>query len=129
MRIKKPKAEVPDGPTPKLKSQYSNAIRRVWQWSKMRRLAVKRATHEDGYVYCELCKEMTPKSFVDHKIPCGDVYSPGYFDRLNVPSKDLQVLCGPCHREKTKSDKKKDIKRAANTVMKEQKAVLKKLKD
>lgn len=105
---KKVKQEIPDGPTPKLKSQYSNAIRRVWQWSKMRRLAVKRATGPDGYVHCEKCKEMTPKSFVDHINPCGDIYSAGYFDRLNVSSNGLQVLCGACHRLKTKDDKSKE---------------------
>ena len=107
--IKKLKPEVPDGMTPKLKSQYSNAIRRVWMWSKMRRLAVKRATGEDGFMYCEnkKCKKQTPKAHVDHIIPCGDVTSPGYFDRLNVPSKDLQVLCPKCHHAKSKHDKKK----------------------
>lgn len=104
---KKVKKEIPDGPTPKLKSQYNAAIRKVWMWSKMRRLAVKRATGSDGFIRCELCKEVTPKSFVDHIVPCGDIYSDGYFERLNVPSKGLQVLCGPCHRKKSKEDKKK----------------------
>ena len=104
-KVKKKKQEIPDGITPKLKSQYSNAIRRVWQWSKMRRLAVKRATDQDGFIHCEICKVITPKSFVDHINPCGDVFSSGYMERLNVPSKGLQVLCGKCHRQKTAKEK------------------------
>lgn len=105
--MKKKKTEIPDGPTPKLKSQYHSAIRRVWMWSRMRRLAVKRATGEDGFIYCEECEEMTPKAHVDHIEPCGDIYSPGFFDRLNVSSDKLQVLCKKCHNAKTKLDKQK----------------------
>lgn len=102
----KKKKEIPDGMGPKLKQQYHSAIRKVWLWSKARRLAVKRATGHDGFIHCEMCKEITPKAFVDHKIPCGDIMSSGYFDRLNVPSKGLQVLCGSCHRAKTKEERK-----------------------
>lgn len=104
--LKKPKKEIPDGLSPKLKQQYHSAIRRVWQWSKMRRLAVKRATGEDGFIHCEMCEQVTPKAFVDHIKPCGDIFSPGYMERLNVPSKGLQVLCGSCHRAKTKEERK-----------------------
>ncbi len=106
MILAKIKKEIPDGMSPKLRQQYHSAIRRVWQWCKMRRLAVKRATHADGFIHCEMCKEITPKAFVDHIVPCGDIMSKGYFDRLNVPSKGLQVLCGACHRAKTKEERK-----------------------
>lgn len=102
---KKVKVEIPDGMSPKLKSQYSAGIRKVWMWSKMRRLAVKRAMGDDGFMYCEMCDQITPKAFVDHIKPCGDVLSPGFMKRLNVPSKGLQVLCNKCHREKTKAER------------------------
>lgn len=103
----KKKVEIPDGPTPKLMQQYSSAVRRVWQWSKMRRLAIKRATRDDGFPYCELCHKMLARCYVDHIIPCGPVNSEGFFDRLNIPSKGLQVLCAKCHNAKTKKEKKK----------------------
>lgn len=102
----KKKIEVPDGPSPKLMQQYSNAIRRVWSWSKARRIAVKRATDSNGFTHCEKCKEITAKAHVDHIIPCGPITSPGYFERLNVPSKGLQVLCKKCHYAKTKKEHK-----------------------
>ncbi len=103
--MKKKKVEIEDGMTPKLLSQYSSAIRKVWSWSKMRRLAVKRATDKEGWLRCEVCKEVTPKAHVDHIIPCGAINSPGFFDRLNVSSKGLQVMCRSCHYAKTKKEK------------------------
>lgn len=107
---KKIKKEIPDGASPKLIQQYSNAIRRVWMWSKARRLAVKRATNDQGFIECEMCTEVTPKAHVDHIVPCGALTSEGYFERLNVPSSGLQVLCAKCHRSKTKSDKSNSSK-------------------
>lgn len=93
-----------DGITPKLKSKYSAAIRRVWAWSTMRRTAVKRATNAEGFTVCESCKVVAPKVHVDHIVPCGDIMSNGFMKRLNVPSEGLQVLCPKCHRRKTKED-------------------------
>lgn len=105
MAKKKIKTHPFDGLTPKLLSQYSSAIRKVWSWSHMRRKAVKRATNEDGFIVCELCSKVVPKGHVDHIIPVGSLESEGFFQRLNVPSDGLRVLCPPCHRAKTKADK------------------------
>lgn len=104
-KTRRKKGEIIDGMSPDLERKYSSAIRKVWAWSKMRRLAIKRATNEEGFVECELCNEITPKSHVDHIIPCGNIMKPGFMKRLNCPSSGLQVLCPPCHRAKTKEER------------------------
>lgn len=83
------------------------AVRQVWHRSLARRLAVKRATDAEGYIRCEQCGERTPKGHVDHRNPVGEVGADGYIARMFVPSTELQVLCPPCHRPKTKRERKK----------------------
>ena len=104
-KTRRKKGEIIDGMSPDLERKYSSAIRKVWAWSKMRRLAIKRATNEDGFGFCEICKEVSPKVKVDHIIPCGNIMKPGYMKRLNVSSDGLQVLCPKCHRAKTKAER------------------------
>ncbi len=111
-KTRRKKGEIIDGMSPDLERKYSAAIRKVWAWSKMRRLAIKRATNEEGFIVCENdeCGLVTPKANVDHIIPCGNIMKPGYMKRLNCPSSGLQVLCPKCHRAKTKVER--DAKKA-----------------
>lgn len=84
-----------------------SAIRLVWQRSLARRLALKRATDADGYFVCEGCGMRAPKVHVDHTDPIGEVGGEGYIRRMFAPSYFLQVLCPPCHRPKTKRERKR----------------------
>lgn len=104
-KTRRKKGEVIDGMSPDMERKYSAAIRKVWAWSPMRRIAKKRATNEDGFVECEKCDIVTPKPHVDHIIPVGNIMKPGYMKRLNCPSTGLQVLCPKCHRAKTKLER------------------------
>lgn len=104
--MKRKKKEIIDGISPDLIKRYSSAIRKVWSWSSARRLAIKRATNVEGFTVCESCRVVAPKVHVDHIVPCGDIMSDGFMERLNVSSHGLQVLCPKCHRSKTKKDQK-----------------------
>lgn len=88
------------------RARLRSAIREVWHWtSYARKLCLKRAVGEDGFPRCELCREMVPKVFADHKTPCGK-FDAGFIDRLFVSSKELQALCKKCHDRKTRAEKK-----------------------
>ena len=104
-KTRRKKGEVVDGMSPDLERKYSSAIRKVWAWSPMRRLAVNRSKNEDGFPTCEQCGVTPPKVHVDHIVPCGNIMKPGFMKRLNCPSDGLQVLCPKCHRAKTKAER------------------------
>jgi 5-methylcytosine-specific restriction endonuclease McrA len=59
---------------------------------------------------CACCEEWFPQKSVevDHIIPCGSLKDyqdlPGFVQRLFVSKEDMQVVCKPCHRGKTKKD-------------------------
>lgn len=94
-----------DGLSPKDLVKLRAAIRQVWAWSTPRRLCIKRATGADGFTYCEQCNKRSPKIFVDHITPAGDLLSEGYFQRMFIPSIKLQALCKECHNAKTKGER------------------------
>lgn len=82
------------------------AIRKVWQWSHPRRLAIKRATLDNDYFACEGCGEIVPKIYVDHIVQVGDVDA-GFIGRLFCSSSGLQAICKKCHAVKTKEERKR----------------------
>lgn len=94
-----------DGFGPSEIARVRSAVRSVWQYSLARRLVISRCTHEDGYTYCEKCKERCPKLFVDHIEKVGDLDG-GWLKRMFVPSSELQGICKPCHTAKTKEEKR-----------------------
>lgn len=107
---KKEKIEKVDGLGPTDIKKVRNAIRQVWHWSRAKRLALKRCTDENGFVYCEAkdCPhegKAVPKVFIDHIQTVGEVDG-GFLARLFCPSTGLQGLCKQCHGEKTKVDNK-----------------------
>lgn len=106
MAKKKVKTERIDGLSPEDVKRVRSAIRQVWQWSYPWRLAKARAIGEDGFCYCEKCKDKVPKVYIDHIENVGDV-DEGFIKRLFVPSHKLQALCKKCHDAKTKEERKR----------------------
>lgn len=106
-RTKKPVEPRIDGLSRTDLKKLHSACRMVWHWSHPKRLALKRATGKGDFLYCENpeCKKRSPKLFVDHIEPVGDIEAPGYFQRLFIPSAGLQCLCKKCHGEKTKQER------------------------
>lgn len=102
-----------------------SALRKIWRWSPQRREAIKKAT-KGKYVECAACKELLSASSprgqrkpytVDHISPIvrpGKGHSPTipkqagqmswdeYIDRMMFG--ELQILCHPCHKAKTKEE-------------------------
>lgn len=60
---------------------------------------------------CNICKGWfkTTEVSVDHKLPCGSLKDyddlPVFVQRLFCSAEDLQILCAPCHREKTNAER------------------------
>lgn len=83
------------------------AARKVWRWSPIRRQVLKLANGK-----CAKCLTVSDEVQVDHIAPilAGQAW-PGwdiYFARLfDVTLEQLQVLCKPCHREKTRIERQK----------------------
>jgi hypothetical protein len=101
-----------DGFGPRDEKRLRTLIRKAWSWSTMHRLVVKRCTREDGFQYCENEKcaqagKPVPKIYVDHIEPCGNVRSPGFLERMFVPSRFLQGWCKKCHDAKTKAERER----------------------
>lgn len=101
---KKEKAKAIDGFGSVEMTKLRNAIRQVWQRSKAWKIVKDRCMNDEGYPVCEKCNTQVPKIKVDHIIPIGDMLEPGFLERLMVPSSELQGLCDPCHKPKTKKD-------------------------
>lgn len=106
-----------DGLGEKEKKNLKRVVRQAWSWSTAWRLCKKRSMHKDGFPRCENKKcqhrgKAVPKVFVDHIKPCGEVASPGWLDRMYVPSKRLQNLCKQCHDAKTKKEKQQQKRKA-----------------
>jgi len=95
-----------DGLGPREIADIRKSIRLVWHRSLARSTAVKRCVKEDGFSYCEKCKEISPKVFIDHIEKVGDV-DEGFIFRLFCPSSKLQGLCASCHSAKTKEERRK----------------------
>lgn len=59
---------------------------------------------------CAKCKDAFPQKEVqvDHKVPIGSVETWDiYIEKLFCEDKNLQVLCKPCHKLKSKKETKK----------------------
>jgi 5-methylcytosine-specific restriction endonuclease McrA len=88
-----------------------SAFRRVWRWSKERRQCLENA--KEGLSYrCAACEKLFEKKQVqvDHIKPVGSVLVNGepdfnrLYKELFCPITNLQVICKPCHKAKTKLD-------------------------
>ncbi len=86
-------------------AKIRSAIRQVWHRSHARKLCAKRCTGEDGYSFCEKCKQRAPKIFIDHIVAVGDLDG-GFISRLFCASSGLMGLCKSCHAEKTAKERK-----------------------
>lgn len=116
MAKKKEKPAKIDGLSMDDAKRIKDAIRKAWQWSHMWRLVKKRCERRiegsaEVYYACEnpLCQDfgaLIPKIYVDHITPAGSPISPGYIERMFVPSSKLQGLCKRCHAKKTREEKK-----------------------
>jgi hypothetical protein len=106
LESKKRKLQKSDGLGPLEVEKIRKALRQVWHRSYARKIVVNRCTGEDGFPYCEQCKEMTPKLKIDHIAKVGLV-DEGHISRLFCPSTGLQGLCDNCHKIKTKEERRK----------------------
>lgn len=83
------------------KTRVMSAMRKIWQWSPMRRDAIKRAKVDKDTYRCERCKRLCVKINVDHDPPVilltGFDSWDGVFNRMFVPADKLKILCVPCH--------------------------------
>lgn len=88
-----------------------SALRMAWLRAPMRTQALKDARRSRGVYMCAKCAgDFGPKKIaVDHIIPCGKLTMDtiGEFaQKLFCQSDCLQVLCKPCHKIKTRFDRK-----------------------
>lgn len=100
--------------TPPLHSRIRSALRQVWQWSPERREALSASRISRGNYQCATCRNLfaATQIEIDHIIPVGR--TPGargsdpsdtwdrFVKRLFCAPENLQVLCEPCHKAKTK---------------------------
>ena len=89
------------------------ALRRAsYRWPA-RNEAMKKARVGKNQYECAVCKNIFPNRLVDkdHKEPIVPLSGwdgfDGYIERLLVQENGWQVLCKPCHREKTNDENKK----------------------
>lgn len=113
---RKSKIEKVDGLGPDDLKKIHRALGQVRSWSYPVRLAKKRCMGEDGFPRCENKKcpsrgKPVPRVQADHVDPIGEIGGPGYIQKMFVPSHKLQMLCGPCHRVKTKAEAGERAKR------------------
>lgn len=92
------------------------AARKVWRWSSERREVKKRATFPGLMYLCEKCNKLSSKKIqIDHIAPVGKAPKgwkgwDKYLQRLFCPVSNLQALCTPCHKAKSKIDNAKTKK-------------------
>ena len=113
MPIKKSTTSQPPDWNKRLDGYFIAFCRKSFRWSPTYREALKRAFVEKRngveYYRCEKCREVVEraKKQVDHiepVIPIGSVWDRDwneYRRRCFVSSDRVQVLCKPCHKEKT----------------------------
>ncbi len=106
-RRKKKTTPPVDGLGPDDLKRIHRALGQVRKWSYPVRLAKKRAMGKDGFPRCENKKcpsrgKPVPSVQADHIEPIGVIGGPNYIQRMFVPSSELQCLCLPCHKAKTK---------------------------
>lgn len=86
------------------------ALRRTWSKSKQRQGALNAAKISYGLYKCSDCKQTHKRKNieVDHIIAIGRFTTFDlYIERLFCDTSGIRVLCKPCHKVKTKSDKQK----------------------
>jgi 5-methylcytosine-specific restriction endonuclease McrA len=104
--------------TPKIRTQIRSALRKIWSWgSEEKKQTIKRARKGIGKYECEVCNKIVKKIEVDHIVPIGA--TPGsrvstkedtwdsFINKLFCSTDNLQGICSKCHKEKTKSDRKR----------------------
>lgn len=95
------------------------ALRKIWRWSRERRVCLANAEGDDGYKCAECKKSFIKKEVaVDHIDPVVDPEKgwQGFDDfitRLWCKADGLQVLCKGCHKAKTGKENKIRRKKAA----------------
>jgi len=90
------------------------ALRRTWGRSRQRTAALHSAKVSYGQYRCADCNGIFRRKDiqVDHKVCIGRFVSFDLFiERMFCDAKGLAILCKPCHKIKTKSDKKKMSKK------------------
>jgi 5-methylcytosine-specific restriction endonuclease McrA len=81
--------------------------RGTYKWPA-RTIALREARLERGVYECAHCKNQFGRKevHVDHKIPVIPLHGTNDFnliiERMFCPASGLQVLCKPCHKQKTK---------------------------
>ncbi len=99
-----------------LETKLRSAIRLIWSRSSERRAIVKAALDAKKEFVCRLCAKSWPEwaGEVDHSPPIGPLENwrdvVGFIDRMFYGPQFL--VCKPCHRAKTKEDRKAMKKRA-----------------
>lgn len=113
--MKKPKPHFSD--VENLRGYFRNryiipALRRIARWWPPSQEAVKRAT-KNGGVECASCKKVFKRKDVhrDHIEPVIDPSTgftswDSYINRLLAPVEAFQLLCVPCHTQKSKKENK-----------------------
>lgn len=106
----------------KTKNRVVSALRKIWLYSELRREVLNKYYVETTYFLnpktgrknqlklylCNACETVTDEIHVDHIKSVG---SDDWTERINnmlfCEVDDCQVLCKPCHREKTKTERRK----------------------
>lgn len=115
------------------KSEYylRSQIRRVWNWSLGKRLALHKARHpkKKGLFLCAICGKYFKKGYVavDHKLPAVPVEGLGkvnnhpdwnqLYERMFLG--ELQILCTKDHNKKSQEENKQRRKSKKDTTPKE----------
>lgn len=100
-------------------SKIRSALRKTFQYWKpmqeakknVRRLSSSKAKGEKWEYQCNSCELWHFKVEIDHIIPAGSLRClediAGFIDRLTNEDVNMyQVLCKPCHRQKTNKERK-----------------------
>jgi len=100
----------------KMWQKLAGRCRTYWRYyDPQRRKCIKLASSKDGKTrlcaHCEKFKQPYDCQ-VDHIVPIGKgpktlIEFVRWLKKLCCPVKNLQVLCKPCHKKKTKKERKK----------------------
>ena len=91
-----------------------NALRSAFQKSPVKHAAKRQAlelTDNGGRYRCASCSELFRGSdvHVDHIEPCGSLKTfddlPGFVERMFCEVEGFQILCKPCHQDKTNAER------------------------
>ena len=91
-----------------------NALRSAFQKYPVKHAAKRAAytlTDNGGRYRCASCDGLFKgtETHVDHIVPCGSLKTfddlPGFVERMYCEVDGFQVLCKPCHQEKTNAER------------------------